>query len=313
MTRKVFFFFLAMVIFGYSCKTDEVAEKMAAEEAELLKYMEDYPDIEAVIPGQAYVKVNATHPEGLVPESGKSILINFTINFLYDNTLEYSSYAGDSNYSIYPSNYFRGGPELHSFVASIPFYDAIGKMREKETADIYLSSRHNIIPTELNFIPRKIHVELVKVINDLATYQESLVAGYLENEPNYTVDTIKITSTSDNDEYKVFYTILNRGSGSKISGTSVNTACKISYLLNGSKEVYVTTEDKNIFLSAGENINFYAKSNFMPDILEKMNKGGRARLFMPYKIYKGKDLLENEQRQLIIPDGSVVIIELTVK
>ena len=306
---RLFFLLLAFVTIFASCNKDDTDEKLADEEQQLSEYItKQQPDAKSIKTG-LYIKKATEFPDAVQPKGGQYILINYTLKQLYTNTSEISSYEDYAGYMYYPI-YQYGGPELWQLYNPLNgIYEALGQMREGESASVYLSSRYNVFTSGLDFISRVWQPRIVKVISDLGTYQQTLMTSALKyNISDPDVDTLKVKSSVDNNEYSIFYAVQDEGSGAELGNTTsdIKVKVKISYTLQENIIQNVTNNEEvsqtwSTYLSASQ-------------VLKKLKKGARVTIAMPYILHFGDEVVVNENtRQIVIPKGSVLVLEVNVE
>ncbi len=286
---------LLFIVFT-SCNKDNLEEELAAENQKLAAYMQEieFPGADT-ISDHIYVRINS-HTEGMRPKAGEFVLINLRIQQLYDNILEYDNKNPDYRGNI------QDGPEMWQLSAPLlGLSKAIGQMREGENADIYLPSYYY----NRDRITRLIQIELLKVVPDIASYQESLMKWYMKDYKKFgEIDTIE--STAESKKYKLLYSIIDEGDGQKIESTSsLKLSWSASYILQEGEsniKLYQETKESSSFPAAFEKV------------LLKMNTGGKVFITMPYILAYGTVKYANDIGQYIIPPESpIVVFEVTVK
>jgi hypothetical protein len=303
-----------------SCNKDDSSEKLANEDRKLDEYIQaNYPDAKELtnsVPNGLYIIASDT--EQPKPEPGQYVLVDFILRQLFEDKVERVSYQDYESYQpIYYPFYIYGGPELWQLSAPslTGVYKGLGLIGEGETGSIFFSSRHNMLfPSGADFISRVLEVKIVKIIEDLTLYQESLMNSYLSKYG--TVDTLVTKSTVDSKEYKVMFSVIDKGSGDSIESPRVKVKINVYYtMLDGVQHTYL--KDGETTWNSESSQFFNAAPNIMKEIFLKMNKGGRVSIAMPYRVYYGEDyneiLYDGNTGQRIIPHGSVIILDAIIE
>ena len=278
-----------------ACKKDETAEKWAKEEAELAEWIKVNAP-KALFENDIYIeKYGIGNPEGIQPETGDHVLINFTCRTLYDDVVEQVS---DKNWQYWgalnPSLYREGGPELWPTEYWVNM--GIGQLQENERARIYIPSRKLDLP---DFKTRKFDIELVKVIDtDLKNYQQELM-GQCMKKFGHCVDTITIEESKR--EYYVVYHITEGTGDEEVAISTVRTRYTESY--------YLQKNDPRICVSDQEKIGWDRK---FAKMFESVKKGGKITVVMPYRIMYGTDPYMDANMQYIAPIGSILKYEISI-
>lgn len=319
--------YFLMIVLGFAlstwaCNKDDRDEKLAAEEQKLTEYMEStFPDAKKLANG-LYIDKLSEITNAPKPEAGKYVFVDYILKWLYTGQTEFVSYKDYESYQpIYLPLYKDGGPELWQLTAPLYGISAgIGEMREGETAHIYLASRYNdLIPGDFN--TRLMWVRLVKVIDDLTLYQESLMSEYLK-QVGGEVDTVKVKSSIDFNEYSIMYAIEDEGDGDQITdAAAAKTKTSLSYMLQDYNTTYEYLDAQDISWETGSYpTGLYTETNAMSEILTKMKKGGNVTVAMPYKLFFGDPRTNNdkvprdgETQQIAVPVGSVIILKITIE
>ncbi len=303
MKKHTLFIFLCILLNSFvSCSKDETGEKWAEEEQLLAEYMEkNKPG--AILDKSIYFEKLIEYRDNIQPETGDNVLVDFVCSFLYEGTVEQVSYEDWRAYdATYLSRYLHGGPELWSYEWWVSM--GIGQMRENETANVYVPSR---ILRFQDFKPRLFWIQLRKVIDtDLKTYQETMMANYIKQWG----DDVDTTIVRDNGkDYYIVYHVENEGTGAVIEGSSVKTHTSESYFLqdNDIRDVSINEE---VTWTPGSKIFEILKSEKKGNKLVK--KGGKITILMPYKMRYGDEYHQNEDRQEIIPMGSVLKYDISI-
>jgi FKBP-type peptidyl-prolyl cis-trans isomerase len=320
---------LGFALSAWACnKKDDTSEKLAAEEQKLTEYMEStVPDAKKLANG-LYVKKLTEITNVPKPEAGKYALVDYTVKWLYNDQMEHVSYKDYESFQpIYLPLYKDGGPILWQMTAPLNGISAgIGELCEGETANIYFASRYNsdFLPPPPDFTTRLMWVKLVKVINDLTLYQESLMSEYLKQAGGET-DTVKVKSSLDFNDYNIMYAIEYEGNGAQITDAdAVATKTSLSYLLQeyNMAHEYLAAQDVSWQTGSTSTGGLYTATNAMSEILTKMKKGGRVTVAMPYKLFYGDPAVDaenmpiprdGETQQFAVPIGSVVILNIAIE
>ncbi len=307
MKNTIFLATLFGLMFLTTCnKTEDWEGKVLEEEQELGKYVETtYPNAEKINNSIYYLKTKVNNT-GIKPDAGNYILVNFVCRYLYDGTYERVSYSNYATYNpIYYPAYAKGGPELWQL--SNPLFgisEGVSKMREQEIASFFVSSRYE----SNDYISRQYNIELVKVIPNLNTYQEDSLMRKFFKYKGLVADSLTTTSQVDNNKYKIFFAITEEGDGDKIlSDSEVKLNRTISYMLLPNTPIY---SDKSYETVTNEVSWWYDIP--IRQILMKMNKGGKVTIIFPFKVLYGDNFVVNDNMQQTVPEGSVVIFEITV-
>ena len=287
-----------------ACSKNDVEERWAKEEADLAVWMKENRSSDVLFDNDIYIeKITQQDEDHIQPETGDYVLVNFVCRFLYehDGYVERVSYKDgkDGIIDYQPqqlSLYREGGPELWS-----PDYwetMGVGKLREKERANIYIPSRKLNLQ---DFKPRVYMIELVQVIEtDLKTYQEKLMSNYMEKRFCNDFDTIIIKDNGR--DYYVIYHVEEEGTGSAISASTVNTHCDEYYFLQNNKHKECV-KDK----AKGWDRNKFS------EMFQSVKKGGKITVVMPYRIMYGEQsYMDNNKQQFIAPPGSVLRYDIRI-
>jgi len=307
MNRKTLVLYTLIICALCACSKD-MYEKFAKEEQILAEYITaTYGDAAIDLGGGAYLVKTHTQEDGAAVEAGNYILWNWKITNQITEELEYTS---DLSSNRFPGSYVDGGPEI-TLVQSFKIDEGLKQMRKGEKGDVYIPSRWLVG----DFQPRIFSVEIVDVIKDLSVYQEALMCKYIQRKyRGAAADTIKnVVSTIDNTEYNVMYYISDEGTGGEITGTSIETKTNISYMiqLNRESDIHSYKKDEDRTWNTNK-INTLTKTNCVGEILEKMEKGGKADIVMPSKLF-WDDMPQNEYDQYLVPRWSVVIFTIAIK
>ena len=285
----------------YSCSKDKLEEELAAENQKLAAHMLriDFPGADT-ISDYIYVKINAPYTEGVKPKAGEYVLVNMKIKQYYDNILEY-----DSNYN---GMYLKGGPEVMQLTAPLwGIFKGISMMREGETAEIVLPSYYYT----QDLITRLFQIELVKVISDIDSYQESLMKWYMTEHKKFEqIDTIEMLVDGKN--HKVLYHIVDEIDSTKL--ITETTPVKLSWtgwysLLTNKLNQYHKTTEAQSFTSVSE------VNTSIRNVLLKMDKGGKVIITMPYRlfVFDGKMNFNTTQPFDVPPEYPVLMFEMKVE
>ena len=308
MNHKIFalsFCVLANVFLA--CNKDEINEKLLKEDQKLAEYMAEIPDAVQLSDG-LYIDAPGNPENGLQPEAGDYVLVDYICKSLYSGTTEAVSYKEYVEDGVWiPCAYKSGGPELWELGKPLfGRHAGIGQMVEGQTANIYFSSRYY----NQDFITRVYYITLKKVIKvkdvSLKAYQETLMSNYLKRYGD-DVDSVKISDNNGNDYY-LMYHVNNIGTGAKVTGNFVKTKTKESYLLMANDvRLCVDKEDRIWNADMGEN---------MLKVLRQLNLGGKVIVMAPYKLIYGDNFYTintNGYAQYLAPQGSVLIYDIDLQ
>ena len=284
-----------------ACKKDDLAEKWAQEEAILADWIREN-NIDAIFDNGIWVQRILKFEDNIKPEAGDHLLVNYKSRFLFnENYIEQAS-CKNCGARVLPT-YKEGGPELWqplSPSSALPEYrliTGIDNLHEKETAVAYVPSRMLNLQ---DFITRKIEIELVKVIDDLKTYQEELMRCIMKNFIE-NVDTIGITDNGR--EFYVVYHI-DDSDGDEVDISSVTTSYSEKYFLeNDTPVTCVRLQDR-----AGADWN-----NKFSKMFQSIKRGNIITVVMPYRVMYGEERYDDINKQLIAPPGSVLMYEINIK
>jgi FKBP-type peptidyl-prolyl cis-trans isomerase len=297
--RRYYLVFISLTFILSSClKQDDDSLEIAAEKQSIEKYLTEKG--KHITPTNSGLYFEITREgQGNSPLLDDFVLINFKETNLDGKLLDTSDKNAADSANIVASSKIDGPLKL--YLKGIRIQGLVeGLLLMKEGTHAWM-----LMPSSLTFydyMPRIFDVELVKVIDDPVKYEEEKIAGYLDalstDFPNSRL------SPSDSTSDGIYYIETLAGTGDyPVTGDNVT----VNFTANLIEGQLIDETSVNYSFKVGD-INIISGLNAG---VQKMKKGGKAILIIPFRKAFGPDgIIQNNIIEIPMYATLVYTIEL---